>query len=178
MSIMSAMKRCSVRLKRPWMPASELCRWQMIMPAYTFRRKRCLAPWCTWRSADTLTLSRAEMQLYSGGDERYESDLSVKSSAIIGLPMPADDLTYRWSKLMSVLQASLLHLDVVAMAGMHDTKTREPVKMVAQPGGLVDGSSLRESSQGLRDCRTCQSASRNSLLKLADCTMKRTVALR
>jgi len=118
------------------------------------------------------------MQLYSGGDERYESDLSVKSSAIIGLPMLADDLTYRWSKLMSVLQASLLHLDVVAMAGMHDTKTREPVKMVAQPGGLVDGSSLRESSQGLRDCRTCQSASRNSLLKLADCTMKRTVALR
>jgi len=75
---------------------------------------------------DTLTMGRAEMQLYEGKNKRlatdeeyrYECGLLRNPSAIMGYPMPANDLAYMWGMLSGILQASLVHLDVVMMAGL------------------------------------------------------------
>ena len=101
---------------------------------------------------DTLTMSRDEMQMYTGNDEasrkreceRYEIALSVNPSAIIGLPMPANDLSYLWLKLMSVLQASLLHLDVVMLCGMHDEKAGESVEWLPNQAAYLMGQARDE----------------------------------
>ena len=101
---------------------------------------------------DTLTMGRAEMQLYTGSDKRLQenadgrhvSDLCVNPSAVIGLPMPANDLAYLWLKLMSVLQASLLHLDVVMMAGMHDPSSKGPIEWLPNQAAYLMGQARDE----------------------------------
>ena len=101
---------------------------------------------------NTLTMSHVEMQMYTGSNEalmkrnieRYENDLSVNLLTVIGLPMPANDLTYLCLKLMSMLQASLLHLDVVLM---HDMMSGKPVEWLPNLAAYLMGVARNEFEQ-------------------------------